>query len=703
MKPWLKWTGAVLALLVLIAAGNALLHAPQLARFESLAEPASRPNVLIRRDRWGVPHVKGRTDADAAFGLAYAHAEDDFVTLEQALAGTRGRLGELTGAKGAAQDYAYHLLGVRADVERGYTRRLSPQVRAVIEAYADGLNLYAARHPGERRLRGLFPVTGKDIATGFALTSPFFFGLDNTLGALVENKPLPNNSNLERPKGSNAFAVAPSRSADGSTHLLINSHQPWTGPVAWYEAHVTSDEGLDMSGGLFPIAPFPLNGHNGALGWANTVNRPDLIDVYRLRMEGDSYRFDGRVLPLESGRVWLKVRFGPFVLPVPRTVHRSVHGPVIKNDAGAFAVRYGGIGEIAQVEQYYRLAKARSYDQWLAAMRLARIPATNFIYADATGRIAFFYNARFPERAPGFDWRGILPGDTSKALWQRQLPFDAAPQLVSPASGWLVNANNAPWLATDAAANLRREAYSPLLGVEENVTNRALRSVALLSPMPRISPEALWRVKMDTGYAPNSGEQRYVARVLRLDTREAPDLARAQRLLRTWDGTLDGQGTADALAFLIIKYPFRDIYRNLAPPPPAEALADAVERLSGTFGRLDPPLGQLVRLRRGPHDLPLTGGPGALRAIYTDWDRDGRLAANLGDSYIMNVSWGRGGRVRATSVHQFGAATSRPESLHYADQAPLFARGAMKPAWFSEAELAPNIACSYRPGARRNC
>jgi acyl-homoserine-lactone acylase len=703
MRRSLRGLAWLLLVLALVLAANWLWHSPLLARFERLEEPAGHPDVVIRRDRWGVPHVKGRTDADAAFGLAWAHAEDDFVTLEQVMAGTRGRLGELTGAKGAAQDYAYHLLGVRADVERGYATKLSPQVRAVVEAYAAGLNLYAARHPEERRLRGLFPIRGQDIVTGFALTSPFFFGLDHTLGALVENKPLPDDSNLERPRGSNAFAVAPSRSADGATRLLINSHQPWSGPVAWYEAHVTSGEGLDMAGGLFPIAPFPLNGHNGVLGWANTVNRPDLVDVYRLVLNDGGYRFDGRTLPLESRRVWLKVRFGPVVLPVPRTVYRSVHGPVIRNDAGAFAVRYGGIGEIAQVEQYYRLAKARSYDQWLAAMRMEAIPATNFIYADATGRIAFFYNARFPERAPGFDWRGVLPGDTSRALWRRHLPFDAAPQLVAPASGWLMNANNAPWLATDAAHDLQRSAYSPLLGIEENVTNRGLRSVALLSPLSKISAEALWQAKMDTGYAPNSYEVRYVERVLRLDLRDRPDLARAQRLLATWDRTLDGRGAADALAMLVIKYPFRNLYRNRVPQPPAEALADAVERLTATFGRLDPPLGALLRLRRGAVDLPLTGGPGALRAIYTDWDDDGRLRANLGDSFVMNVTWDRAGKVRAETVHQFGAATSRPASRHYADQAPLFARGAMKPAWFTDAELAPNIACTYRPGDRRPC
>ncbi|MBA2918217.1 acylase [Sphingomonas sp. MAH-20] len=705
MKRWAKWTLGIAGLLAVLAAVDVAAFSPLRARLESVPEPAAARDVVIRRDRWGVPHVKGRTDADAAFGLAWAQSEDDFATLEQVLAGTRGRLGELTGAKGAAQDYAYHLLRIRADVDRGYDAKLSPQVRRVVEAYADGINLYAARHPEERHLPGLFPVTGRDIVSGFALTSPLFFGLDHTLGALAGDKPLPDDSNLGTEKGSNAFAVAPSRSTDGATRLILNSHQPWTGPVAWYEAHVTSGEGLDMAGGLFPIAPFPLTGHNRDLGWANTVNRPDLVDVYRLTLAdgGKAYRFDGGTRPLGRQRVWLWVRFGPFVLPVPKTVYRAIQGPVIVNKAGAFAIRYGSIGEIRQVEQYYRLAKARDYGEWIAAMRMAAIPATNFVYADRTGRIAFFYNARFPERAPGFNWRGILPGDTSRDLWRRQLPFDSAPQLVAPPSGFLVNANNAPWLATQEGSNLKRTAYSPLLGVEENVTNRALRAVTLLSAMPKLGAADLWRVKMDTGFDPRSAERQYLEQVLRLDLHGSPDLARAQTLLRGWDGTLDGKGAADALAFIVIKFGLRAIYHNEPPPPPREALADAVKRLTGSFGRLDPPLGDLVRLRRSSRDLPLTGGPGALRAIYTHYDQDGRLVGDLGDSFIMLVTWDASGKVRAQSIHQFGAATSRPDSPHFADQAPLFARGLLKPAWFREDELAPNIVCAYRPAQPRRC
>jgi acyl-homoserine-lactone acylase len=221
--------------------------------------------------------------------------------------------------------------------------------------------------------------------------------------------------------------------------------------------------------------------------------------------------------------------------------------------------------------------------------------------------------------------------------------------------------------------------------------------------MPKVGADDLWRVKMDTGFDPRSAERHYIDSALRLSLHGSPDLARAQALLRTWDGTLDGHGAADALAFIVVKYGLRAIYHNEPPPPPREALADAVKRLTELYGRIDPPMTDLVRLRRGSLDLPLTGGPGALRAIYTHYGDDGRLVGDLGDSFIMLVTWDKAGKVRAQSIHQFGSATSHPESRHYADQAPLFARGALKPAWFGEEELAPNIVCTYRPGARRGC
>ncbi|MCA1750135.1 MAG: penicillin acylase family protein, partial [Sphingomonadales bacterium] len=477
-----------------------------------------------------------RTDADAAFALGYAHAEDDFPTIEEVMASSRGRLGEITGRDGAAIDYVHHLLGVRGDVEERYESDLSAETRAVVEAYADGLNLYAARHPEELRLAGLFPVTGQDIAAYTTMTLPFFFGLDRTITALVEGEDPPRDGADPNERGSNAFAVAPSRSPDGETQLILNSHQPWSGPVAWYEAHATSLEGLDMLGGLFPGAPLPLTGHNRHLGWANTVNRPDLVDVYELTLseDGDSYRFDNQWRPLEKRRVWLNVRIGPLVVPVPQTIHRSVHGPVIVNERGAFAIRYAGIGDVRAMEQYYRLTRATNFEEWRAAMAMQAIPATNFIYADAEGHIGLFYNARFPSRGAGHDWRGVLRGDTSETLWSDYAPFEAFPRLVDPASGFIVNSNNSPCFASAAADNLDCGDYSPLLGVEFFETNRAIRAIELLTALDAITPEALLQIKYDTGVARGSIMGRYFESLLALDAGDPPT-GRAQALLARWD------------------------------------------------------------------------------------------------------------------------------------------------------------------------
>ena len=356
-------------------------------------------------------------------------------------------------------------------------------------------------------------------------------------------------------------------------------------------------------------------------------------------------------------------------------VHRSRHGAVIINDRGAFAIRHAGIGEVGQVEQYYRLNKARDFAQWQRVMAMQQVPATNFVYADAAGHVALVYNAKFPDRRPGFDWQGVLPGDTSATLWTRYRPWADVPMLVDPGAGWVANANNRPSVATAPGDNLDAAAFAPELGIERFTTNRmhrfAEQFAALNGP---ISRDALLRIKFDKAYSRNAPIARWIAAVLAVDTEGQPDLAAAQALLRTWDWTADGVGAADSLAVAVIAAAGRQVYVGDPLPPAGPALADAVAQLKGRFGRLDVPLGDFQRLRRGGQDLPVLGGPDTMRAIYASTAADGRRVANNGDGFIMLVEWPRGGRVRSQSIHQFGAATTRRLSPHYADQAPLFAR-----------------------------
>ena len=711
----------LLAFLVLAGIGLAVWEPLSV---ETAAAPADGSyQARIVRDEFGVPHIFGKTDADVAYGVAYAHSEDDFSTLQEVTAMTRGRMATLNGSESAPIDYIAALLDVRGTVNRKYDD-LPADVRAVLDGYASGLNAYAEEHPEEVSLAKLFPVNGQDIAAGFVLRSPFFFGINNPIEALVQNKPLPREggprlSGEQEKKsvhplspdkiiddkkvtpvgpdpdenGSNAYAIAPELSPEGKTRLISNSHQPLRGNVAWYELVVHSEEGWDFAGANFPGSPFPFLGHNKYLGWTNTVNRPDLVDIYKLTLNDrkDAYRFDGEWKPLEKKRVWLKIKFGPFVIPYPQVAYRSIHGPVIINDSGAYALRYAGIDELDMLTQYYRINKATNFDEWQAAMAGQGVPATNFIYADAQGNIGLYYNAMFPDRPEGYDWRTVLPGDSSAALWQQTLPFTRVPALVNPASGYVMNSNNTPYIAAGPGDELNPDNFSPLLGVEDDQTNRSRRSIALLERANadgKITDKELWTIKYDTGYEKAGYAKNWLDKIAALDLKNSARLKKAQQLLAEWDWNLDGKGAADALALMVLRPANKSHYNRGEMPDPRQILQETVDHLTQYFGKINPPMMDVLRMRQGNVDLPVDGGNDTIRAsTLWDVDEDGRLSVRHGDSFIMFVEWDKDGKVHSRSIQPFGAATTRPESPHYTDQMQLFVDKKLKPVWFDPAEL----------------
>jgi acyl-homoserine-lactone acylase len=700
---FVKWLAVVIAAVL----GAALIWEPLVA--DTAAPPPPRTyDARIVRDEFGVPHIFGKTDADASYGLAYAHAEDDFSTIQEVVAMTRARYGAMIGSDGAKVDYVEHLLDARGTVDRKYLE-IPADVRAILDGYASGLNRYAAQHPGEIRLSKLFPVNGEDIATGFVLRAPFFFGLDSVIGKLIDDEAPPRGTVAPMTpvgrdparNGSNAFAVAPTRMADGKTWLISNSHQPYEGGVAWYEAVMHSGEGLDMAGALFPGMPFIPLGHNRNLGWTNTVNGPDLIDVYKLVLNaaGTQYRYDGKWLPLEVKRVWLPVKFGPFTVPIPKMVYRAIQGPVIINKNGAFAVRYAAIDQVKNIEQYYRIGKARNWDEWNKAMAIGGIASTNFIYADKTGRIAYLYNAMFPARRPGFDYTEVLPGDTSASLWQGSVGPERMPRIVNPASGFVVNANNMPFTAAGRGSELDPKAFSPLLGIERRMTNRIVRAMELLSAETgKITPERLLAIKNDTAYSKASFAGPWMAKLLAVDVRDDADLLAAQQLLRTWDWNSDGNAPADAIGEAMMHLANGAAYNGDPLPDPREKLREVVDRFMKAFGRIDPALGDLQRLQRGTVDLPANGGTDTLRAATT-WEPqpDGRMRVKHGDSFIMLITWDKTGKVNSQSIQPYGAATTRPESPHYTDQMVMFEKRQYKPVHFERADLLRHAKRAYRP------
>jgi penicillin amidase/acyl-homoserine-lactone acylase len=664
-------------------------------------------DVRILRDTWGVPHVFGKTDADAAFGLAYAHAEDDFGTIQETLFGVRGRLASVRGPGAAPGDYVVALLGIWDDVERGWSTEIDARTRALLEGYANGLEHYAALHPDEV-WDGLLPVRGQDVLAGFALRAPFFFGLDQTLRRLFESGGAREEADevaslpWARPSiGSNTFAVSPRRSADGKARLVVNSHQPWTGPVAWYEAHVRSDEGWDATGGVFPGAPLILHGTNRHLGWAFTVNRPDLADVYRLEIDPEHpnrYRFDGAWRELEVRDVAIRVRlFGFLPWTVHREVLRSVHGPVLRLPHGTFALRWSGMGEVRQVEQWYRMNRATRFEEWQDAMRMQAIASLNAGYADRSGRIHYLYNAKRPIRAPGYDWSGIVPGNTSETLWTAYQPFETSPQVTDPTSGFVQNCNSSPFETTTGAGNPDPAAYPASDGIETRMTNRALRALALLDADASITADALRAIKFDVAYAPESSLRAFLDRAIAAAGQApSPREAEALAIVRAWDGRASGASRAAPLAVLTMAPALRARLEGRPEPDPRASLAAAADALVRRFGRLDPAWSEVNRMRRGALDQGLDGGPDVLHAVEGPL-ADGQVAADSGDGLMLILAYDADG-VAGEVLHQYGSATGRPASPHYADQAPLFAAHRMRPLWMDEAAIRAHLAREYRPG-----
>ncbi|HSM52694.1 MAG TPA: acylase [Erythrobacter sp.] len=732
IRKWL-FNGAAALLVLFLALFVALATwEPFFAESGHAPDEQRHYRAEILRSEFGVPHIYGKTDADVAFGVAIAHAEDDFFTLQDVLAMARGRYGAIAGEEGAQIDYAYHLLDARGTADRHYPA-LPEDTRALFEAYAAGLNQYAREHPQELKLANLFPVNGEDIAAGFALRQPFFFGLGGVIGPLVSGDPLRREFGPDIPgfprdaeaasgpaqtaqgqrlplpwgedgalSGSNAFAIAPRKSGDGVTRLVSNSHQPWRGGVAWYEMVVESEEGWHYAGANFPGSPYPFLGHNRHLGWTNTVNRPDMVDIYKLEMDetGTRYRLDGEWRDLESKTVTLPVKFGPITLPIRQTVYRSVHGPVIFNHTGVYALRYGGIDSVEQLDAYYRLNKATNLAEWQAQLARMAVPSTNFIYADEAGNIAYVYNAALPDRPKGANWRGVLPGDSSGLIWRGPVSYDQLPKLINPASGWLFNANNQPYSAAGPGSDLSPADFAPELGIELKTTNRAERAARLMANAPVIDRATLEAIKYDTGYERAGYVADLWSALEKLDLSKEPNLAKARDLLLTWDFKADNRGKADAIALLMIKEFMSAEYQNKPLPDVKEHLRQQVDHLMANFGRIDPPMSDLLRLRQGPGpyavDLPLDGGSDTLRASTTwDVDPDGRLSVKHGDSFIQFVEWRPGQRVRSQSIQPYGAATTRPGSKHYTDQAQLFVKKQLKPVHFWREDALANAQRRY--------
>ena len=667
---------------------------PPSVNHEPIIKAASQYKARIIRDDFGVPHIYGHRDSDVAFGLGYAHATDDFSTLQDILLAVRGNLSAKNGMKATITDYLVQWMGVWSQVDSLYEQDIPLKTKNVAKAYAAGINNYAIEHPDEVD-PWLLPVKAKDVVAGFVFKTPLFYGFDKTLAALAEGKlgkgidlqkTVQISDKIQPQLGSQGIAINRLRSSDGKVRLLVNSHQPLTGPVAWYEARLKSNEGLDIVGGTFPGSPFILNGSGPNLGWSSTVNKPDLIDIYQLTINPENenqYWMDDQWHELAESEASIRVKIvGPLYWTANEPIYHSAHGPVMKFEHGTYAIRWAGMNEIRQASFFHKINLAKNIQDFKEALEMVAMPSINYIYADREGNIAHFYNAMIPNRGahPLVNWQSLIAGDNSALIWDSYVAAEQLPRTVNPLSGAVFNANNTPFVSTDGEGAPKEENFPDWMGIEKQMTNRAFQINQLLNEHPKITTEKLHGIKMDLNYnqlsAPIITLNRFLADGLSPELNKKNRYQMAFKHLKQWDLNTNKNNVHASLGVLTITpiiyhHMFKSEYENIE-----ESFKFAVDSLHQFYGKIDIPWGEVNRLVRGNKSWPMSGGPDILRAVY-GWplSEEGKLINKAGDSYIQFAEWHDDGTYQISAINTYGAAMTRPTSKHYSDQSPLFAVG----------------------------
>lgn len=677
--------------------------------------PIDPKNIDIVRDEYGVPHIFAKTDAEVAYGLEWATAEDDVENAQFMLAAMRGQLGVKQGIDGAKIDFAVQFFGVVDYVEEHYEESIPEDLKRLLEGAAAGANAYFYSHPEEVWNKKMLPVRPQDFVTGYMLAMGLMGGVQGTVEKMVDGRIQNDVPKGEDGIGSNAYAFNSNKTADGNTYLAVNAHQPIEGLLSWYEAHVCSEEGWNMVGGLFHGSPTVFLGTNENLGWAHTVGNLDEKDVFKLKMHPKKkrwYSVDGEWHKLEKKRAKLKVALGKngwFKITVGKTFWKSMYGPTIENDHGFFSLRMPALMNIYPIVQWYRMNKARNFTEFKEAVDIQGLSRMNITYADKNDTIFFLSSGRIPNRANGYDWNRVVPGDTSLTLWDSYLPVDSFAQFLNPECGWVFNTNNSGFEATAKAENGKFEDYNPHIGYRRKFNNRSLRTYEIMEgdyANKKIDYEGFKALKLDHTYPQRMTYrgQFWMDELFELDGSKYPEIADAIERIAAFDRSADTLDRNFPILLMTI-YEMLDYNgkkRDEAATDSAKRVAFFVDCVSKAktkmmekFGTIDIALRELQVLERDGKTVAIAGGPDALRAVFGHFMEDGRNRMVAGDGYFQLVQFTKDGPIIETAS-PFGASNKK-DSPHYQDQMSPFGKEEMKAMSLDKEEVYKNAVRVYHP------
>ena len=718
---------STLSLIFLLAIRFAAICQPDLARWQQRAAQTE-----IIRDQWGIPHVYGKTDADAVFGMVYAQCEDDFIRVETNFINAMGRMAEVKGTS-----HIYHDLRMKLFIEEDIVKeefKNSPKwLQELMVAWADGINFYLYSNPEVKpilitKFEPWMALTfsegsiGGDIETIALNPLRAFYDKNETSAIALEERDFET-----EPKGSNGFAIAPQLTKNGNALLLINPH------TSFYfrpEVHMVSEEGLNAYGAVTWGQFFIYQGFNEFNGWMHTSSKADAIDHYALTVEEKDgkyhYKFGEEWRPLQEKLITLKFREGDVLSENKVIAYYSHHGPVVREENGKWIAISLMVERVKALTQSYTRTKTKNHEEFRSTMELKTNSSNNTVYADRDGNVAYYHGNFIPKRNPNFDWRNTVDGSNPATDWQGLHGLDEMIFILNPKNGWIQNCNSTPFTAAGRFSP-KKENYPAYMAWDlENA--RGLNAVRVLEDQKNFTLESL----ITTAYEPTLMAFKPMLPSLVKAFENLPDsdlrkilLLEPLGVLASWDlktgvesvGTTLGVFWANQLMTDARDlerpwdaYIFEFLTKETSDEMKIAAFEKALEKLKSDFGTWEMPWGEVNRFQRISGEIePRFDDAKASLPVGMNSSMWGSLAAygsrpypntkkwygNVGNSFVAVVEFGE--KVKAKSLLA-GGQSGDAESPHFSDQAEMYVQGKFKDVSFYRDDVVKNTKRTYRPG-----
>ncbi len=681
---------------------------------------AQAKRVIIHRDEWGIPHIYGKTDADAVFGLMYAQCEDDFARVELNYIEKLGRMSELKGEKELAYDLYIKLLIDEKEAKQDY--KTSPiWLKKLLNAYADGINYYLQKHPDVKprlitHFEPWYPLLWTDGSIGAISTgdvteqeTALFYGLPAQVARVQYQNP------EEKLTGSNGFAVGPSLSKSGHSLLYINPH------VTFYfrpEVHVESEEGLSVYGAVTWGQFFVYQGFNPYNGWMHTSSEVDVADAYvettRLRDGKMEYLLDGKWIPFQTKIITLGAR--------KIKAYFNHRGPILAARNGKWiSVRSYNRSRTSLIQSWLR-TKTKGLADYKRVMDMRANTSNNTVYADNKGNIAYWHGNYVPRRDASKDWGIPQDGTTRKIDWKGLHPVEELVHVYNPASGWIQNCNSTPFTVSGSSSPLRTSYPVYMAPDGENFRDR--NAVRLFSQTGKLDLQSL----IELGYDRRLMAFETLLPALIQAASNESDLAEVVKVLKSWDYTASVNSIAQTIAVrwglkIMPKIPKpkqfggeTEVVQNMenyaktgSSIEMLQALREVLTELNRDFGTWRVAWGELNRFQRISNGdamqmddskasipVPFTSSVWGQLPSYTSRSIQGskKWYGVNGNSFVAAIEFGP--KIKAYSLLA-GGESGNPASPHFFDQGQMYAEGKLKEIYFYKSDVLKHAVSSYHP------